>query len=52
MGPSKLTPVELSTRRLHSGVDMWRHHGGMSCACPGRLEMSGGSVEAKHVTSQ
>ena len=50
MGSSKLTPVELSTRRLRSRVDLWRHCGGMSCACPGRLEMSRGSVEAKHVT--
>ena len=51
IGSSKLTPVELSTRRLCSGVDMWRHRGGMSCACPGRLEVSRGIVEAKHVTS-
>ena len=29
---------------------MWRHDGGMSCACPGRLEVSRGIVEAKHVT--
>ena len=52
MGSSKLTPPELSARRLHSRVDMWRHRGGMSCACPGGLEMSRGSVEAKHVMSQ
>ena len=51
MGSSKLTPAELSTRRLHSRVDKWRHRGGMSCACPGRLEVSRGIVEAKHVTS-
>ena len=31
-------------------VDKWRHRGGMSCACPGRLEVSRGIVEAKHVT--
>ena len=42
-GSSKLTPVELSARRLCSRVDLWRHRGGMSCACPGRLEMSRGS---------
>ena len=35
----------------HSRVDKWRHRGGMSCACPGRLEVSRGIVEAKHVTS-
>ena len=52
IGSSELTPAELSARRLHSRVDLWRHRGGMSCACPGRLEMSRGSVEAKHVTSQ
>ena len=51
IGSSKLTPAELSTRRLHSRVDKWRHRGGMSCACPGRLEVSRGIVEAKHVTS-
>ena len=51
IGSSKLMPAELSAGRLHSGVDMWRHHGGMSCACPGRLEVSRGIVEAKHVTS-
>ena len=45
-GSSKLTPTELSARRLCSRVDMWRHHGGMSCACPGRLEVSRGIVEA------
>ena len=49
-GSSKLMLAELSTGRLHSRVDMWRHRGGMSCACPGRLEVSGGIVEAKHVT--
>ena len=38
-------------RTLHSRVDMWRHRGCMSCACPGRLEVSRGIVEAKHVTS-
>ena len=47
IGSSKLMPMELSTRRQHSRVDMWRHRGGMSCACPGRLEMSRGSAEAK-----
>ena len=51
IGSSELTPAELSTRRLHSRVDKWRHRGGMSCACPGRLEVSRGIVEAKHVTS-
>ena len=35
IGSSKLTPTELSARRLCSGVDLWRHRGGMSCACPG-----------------
>ena len=51
IGSSKLMPAELSTRRLHSRVDKWRHRGGMSCTCPGRLEVSRGIVEAKHVTS-
>ena len=51
IGSSELTPMELAARRLCSGVDMWRHRGGMSCACPGRLEVSRGIVEAKHVTS-
>ena len=51
IGSSKLIPVELSTRRLHSRDDKWRHRGGMSCTCPGRLEVSRGIVEAKHVTS-
>ena len=46
-GSSKQTPAELSTGRLCSGVDMWRHRGGMSLTSPGRLEMSRGSVEAK-----
>ena len=32
---SELTPVELSARTLCIRVDLWRHHGGMSCACPG-----------------
>ena len=50
-GSSKLMPAELSTRTLCSRDDMWRHHGGMSCTCPGRLEMSRGSVEAKGATS-
>ena len=36
---------------VHSRVDTWRHRGGMSCACPGRLEVSRGIVEAKHVTT-
>ena len=44
-------PIELSTRRLHSRDDKWRHRRGMSCTCPGRLEVSRGIVEAKHVTS-
>ena len=52
MGSSELMAVELSARRLCSRVDMWRRRGGMSCICPGRLEMSRGSVEAKHVTLQ
>ena len=43
--------VLVKSRRLYSRVDLWRHRGGMSCACPGRLEMSRGSVEAKYVTS-
>ena len=30
---------------------MWRHRGGMSCACPGGLEVSRGSMESKHVMS-
>ena len=47
---SKLTPAELAARRLCSGVDMWRHRGGMSCTYPGRLEVSGGIAEANHVT--
>ena len=50
MGSSKFMPAELSARTLHSRVDMWRHRGSMSCACPGRLEMSRGSVEKKLVT--
>ena len=29
MGSSKLTPVELPARRLHGGVDKWRHCGGV-----------------------
>ena len=29
IGSSKLIPAELSTRRLHSRVDAWRHRGGM-----------------------
>ena len=37
--------AELSARMLHSRVDAWRHRGGMSCACHGRLEMSRGRVE-------
>ena len=51
IGSSKLIPVELSTRRLYSRDDKWRHRGGMSCTCPGRLEVSRGIAEAKHVTS-
>ena len=51
-GSSELTPVKLSARRLISRVDMWKHRGGMSCTCPGRLEVSRGIVEAKRVTSE
>ena len=50
IGSSKLTPAELSTRRLHSRVDKWRHRGGMSCACPGRLEVSRGIRLKEKVT--
>ena len=28
-----VTPVELSARKLHSRVDLWRHVGGMSFTC-------------------
>ena len=51
IGSSLLMPVELSAR-LHSRVDMWRHCGGMSCTCPGRLEVSRDIMDAKHVTSE
>ena len=47
-----MAPAELSTGMLGSRVDMWRHCAGLSCACPGRLEMSRGSVQAKHVMLQ
>ena len=36
-----------------SDDDKWKHCGGMSCACPGRLEaeVSRGSTEANHMSS-
>ena len=31
-------------------VSVLKSNGGMSCECPGRLEVSGGSAEANHLT--